>query len=76
MFANSHLGILSLTMSFRDPNVKRNPRNGFNESPKELIIAIIEKTIGPLSMMDGGPIQAKDRVCKFQRELKPGPCKC
>ena len=41
---------------------------------KELIIAIIEKTIGPLSMMDGGPIQAKDRVCKFQRELKPGTC--
>ena len=75
MFANSHLGILSLTINFRDLNVKRNPRNGFNESPKELIIAIIEKTIGPLSMMDGGPIQAKDRVCKFQRELKPGTCK-
>ena len=71
-------------MSLRDLNVKRNPRNASilrfevrfnNESPKELIIAIIEKTIGPLSMMDGGPIQAKDRVCKFQRELKPGTCK-
>ena len=70
-------------MSLRDLNVKRNPRNGSilrfevrfnNESPKQLIIAI-EKIIGPLSMGDGGPIQAKDRVCKFQRELKPGTCK-
>ena len=69
-------------MSLRDLNVKRNPRNASilrfevrfnNESPKELINAI-EKIIGPLSMGDDGTIQAKDRVCKFQRELKPGTC--
>ena len=66
-------------MSLRDLNVKRNASilrfevRFNNESPKELMIAI-EKIIGPLSMGNEGPIQAKDRVCKFQRELKPGTC--